>query len=109
MARCATTRPINCNIYQLQEELSLVAESKDHPQAGPASRSGKGAEAARSKKEGNPRWFVPVMAGLMIFGVLWVATFYITGGDWPSPLGYWNLAVGMGAIMIGFIMATRWQ
>lgn len=62
-----------------------------------------------SKKTANPPWFVPVMCGLMIFGVLWVATFYVTSGDFPIKIGYWNLAIGLGAIMAGFFMATRWR
>lgn len=58
----------------------------------------------------NPPWFVPVMCGLMIFGVLYVTVFYVTSGDWPiGAIGYWNLVVGLGAIMAGFLMATRWR
>ncbi|USQ80153.1 cell division protein CrgA [Ornithinimicrobium faecis] len=57
----------------------------------------------------NPPWFVPVMCGLMIFGVLWVTTFYVTSGDYPIAIGYWNLVIGLGAIMAGFMMATRWR
>ena len=29
-------------------------------------------------KVGNPRWFVPVMLTLMVVGLIWVVTFYIT-------------------------------
>lgn len=58
----------------------------------------------------NPSWFVPVMCALMIIGVLWVATFYITAGAWPiESIRYWNLVIGMGLIMVGFGMATRWR
>ena len=57
----------------------------------------------------NPPWFVPLMSGLMIFGVLWVTTFYVTSGDWPLPIGYLNLVIGLGTIMAGFLMATRWR
>lgn len=63
----------------------------------------------RPQQIGNPSWFAPVMTGLMVLGVLWVATFYISGGSWPAPIGYWNLAVGLGSIMAGFVMATRWR
>lgn len=60
--------------------------------------------------QSNPAWFVPVMCGLMILGVLWVATFYITAGSWPiAAIRYWNLAIGMGLIMAGFAMSTRWR
>lgn len=58
----------------------------------------------------NPPWFVPVMCALMIFGVLYVTVFYVTSGNWPiGSIGYWNLVVGLGAIMAGFMMATRWR
>lgn len=60
--------------------------------------------------QSNPPWFVPVMTGLMIVGVLWVATFYVTSGQWPiESIRYWNLGIGMGLIMAGFMMATRWR
>lgn len=80
-------------------------------------RDGAKARAKRStelpqtqKLKSNPAWFVPVMCGLMILGVLWVATFYITSGELPiAPIGYWNLAIGMGLIMAGFVMATNWR
>lgn len=85
----------------------------------PESRGRKGArERAQRSTElpqtqtlpSNPSWFVPVMCGLMIVGVLWVATFYISSGSLPiGPIGYWNLGIGMGLIMVGFIMATRWR
>ncbi|MFB9731664.1 cell division protein CrgA [Ornithinimicrobium kibberense] len=86
----------------------------------PESRGREGArERARRASElntqskapaSNPPWFVPLMSGLMIVGVLWVATFYVTSGMWPiAAIGYWNLAIGMGLIMAGFVMATRWR
>ena len=31
----------------------------------------------------NPVWFKPVMFGLMIIGLLWIITFYITEGAFP--------------------------
>jgi len=41
---------------------------------------------SRSKKTmANPPWFVPVMLGLMLVGLIWVVTFYITGGELPDP------------------------
>ncbi len=59
----------------------------------------------------NPRWFVPVMLGLMVVGLLWVVTFYISGANqYPIPaLGRWNLGVGFGLMLSGFLMTTRWR
>jgi hypothetical protein len=59
----------------------------------------------------NPRWFVPLMLGLMVVGLLWVVTYYISGvHQFPIPaLGRWNLGVGFGLMLSGFLMTTRWR
>ena len=58
----------------------------------------------------NPPWFVPVMLGLMVVGLLWVVTFYITATAFPIPnISYWNLLIGFGLMISGFMMTTRWR
>jgi Cell division protein CrgA len=59
----------------------------------------------------NPPWFVPVMLGLMLVGLLWVVTFYVTQPDgYPIPsLQYWNLGIGFTMMISGFLMTTRWR
>lgn len=65
---------------------------------------------AQKVKIGNPRWFAPVMVGLMVVGLLWVVVFYITSQQYPVPqLGRWNLLVGFGLMLAGFGMTTRWR
>lgn len=65
---------------------------------------------AQKAKVGNPQWFVPVMCGLMILGLLWTATFYISGQRFPVPqIGRWNLGIGFGLMLSGFAMTTRWR
>ena len=70
----------------------------------PAKRSSKATMA-------NPPWFVPVMLGLMLLGLLWVVTFYVTQPDgYPIPsLQYWNLGIGFTMMISGFMMTTRWR
>ena len=65
----------------------------------------------RAKKTmSNPPWFVPVMLGLMVLGLLWVVTFYVTAAVYPIPnFGYKNLIVGFGLMISGFLMTTRWR
>ncbi|WP_265522438.1 cell division protein CrgA [Oerskovia flava] len=60
---------------------------------------------------GNPRWLVPTMLGLMLFGLAWIVLFYLSGGNQlPIPaLGAWNLAVGFAFIIAGFGLTTRWR
>lgn len=58
----------------------------------------------------NPVWFAPVMVGLMVLGLLWTATYYISGQIYPIPsIGRWNLGVGFGLMIAGFAMTTRWR
>src|SRR6218665_57451 len=58
----------------------------------------------------NPVWFKPVMLGFMLLGLLWIIVFYISGSVWPiESLGQWNIVVGFGIMLIGFLMTTRWR
>lgn len=60
--------------------------------------------------KGNPSWYVPVMLGLMIIGLLWVVVHYLTQGEFPvKAWGNWNLVAGFGFIIAGFLMTTNWR
>ncbi|MFC8409673.1 cell division protein CrgA [Arthrobacter sp. NPDC057259] len=58
----------------------------------------------------NPVWFKPVMFGLMIIGLLWIITFYISEGTLPvKDWGAGNIIAGFGIAIVGFLMTTRWR
>jgi hypothetical protein len=58
----------------------------------------------------NPPWFLPVMIGLLVAGLLWIVVTYLTNFDLPIPgIGSWNLAVGFAFALVGLGMATRWR
>ena len=58
----------------------------------------------------NPVWFLPVMVGFMLLGLAWVLVFYLSNGVLPIPgIGAWNLGLGFGIALIGFLMTTRWR
>ncbi|WP_242493779.1 cell division protein CrgA [Sanguibacter massiliensis] len=64
----------------------------------------------------NPRWLVPTMLGLMIFGLVYVVVAYLSNMQWPIPFqkafnlnGNWNLAVGFTFLIAGFGLTTRWR
>lgn len=64
-------------------------------------------------KAGNritPRWWVVTMIALMVLGLVWVVTFYLSSSQYPVP-GWdnWNLLAGFGLIIVGFAMTTRWR
>lgn len=57
----------------------------------------------------NPRWFVPLFCILMVIGLIWVVTYYLTA-DYPIPnIGAWNLLIGFVIIMAGFLMTMWWR
>ena len=58
----------------------------------------------------NPPWFLPVMLGLMILGLVWIVVTYLTRSQYPIPgIDQWNLLIGFVLIIAGFGMTTRWR
>ena len=58
----------------------------------------------------NHRLFVPMMIALLVIGLGWIVTYYITRGDYPIPgIDDWNLLIGFGILLVGFGMTTRWR
>ncbi|TYD00549.1 cell division protein CrgA [Arthrobacter echini] len=68
------------------------------------------AHVKSSQPTPNPAWYKPVMFGLMIIGLLWIITFYISESRFPvEAWGSWNIMVGFGIAIVGFLMTTRWR
>ncbi len=63
----------------------------------------------------NPAWFKPVMFGFMLLGLIWIITYYVTSAQFPLGAGTpwnlenWNILIGFGIAMVGFMMSTRWK
>jgi cell division protein CrgA len=64
-----------------------------------------------AKSKVSPRWLVPAMLFCLLFGLAWIALFYITGGTTPlqSAIGDWNLVVGFAFIIAGVALSTKWH
>lgn len=63
-----------------------------------------------SQPKPNPVWYKPVMFGLMLIGLLWIVTFYISEARLPvEAWGNGNIFAGFGIAIIGFLMTTRWR
>ena len=59
---------------------------------------------------GTPVWYKVIMFGLMIFGLAWLILWYLLDFSYPIPgIGYWNVGIGIGLMMIGLLMTTRWR
>ena len=64
-----------------------------------------------ARRKVSPPWVGPTIAGCLVFGLAWIATYYITSGSFPgmSALGSWNLVVGFAFIIVGVGLATTWR
>lgn len=57
-----------------------------------------------------PTWYKAVMFGLMIVGLVWIIVYYLSSGLYPiAAIGGWNIMVGFGIAIAGFIMTTKWE
>ena len=83
-----------------------MPESKPRKRTAPVQQQTSATQAYKP----NPVWFKPVMFGLMIIGLLWIITFYISMSTLPvAAWGSWNILVGFGIAIVGFLMTTRWR
>lgn len=58
----------------------------------------------------SPSWWAPTFVTFLLLGLVWLVIYYMSGGLYPIPkVGNWNLAVGLGLMMVGFIMTLRWR
>jgi hypothetical protein len=65
---------------------------------------------ARTGKKTSPRWWAPTMVALMLIGLVIVVLAYIFGGTLPVPTwGNGNLFLGIGTMLVGFLMTLGWH
>lgn len=61
-------------------------------------------------KDANPVWFKPIMFGFLLLGFVWIIVYYMSQGYFPvQALGDWNILVGFGIALVGFLMMTNWK
>jgi hypothetical protein len=60
---------------------------------------------------GSRRWVPPTFIGVGLFGVAWLIVYYVAGSSIPfmSPLGNWNILIGMAGMAGAFVIATFWK
>jgi len=57
------------------------------------------------------RWVAPVMVACFVLGLAWIVVYYLAGPSIPgmSDLGNWNIVIGMGLFVVGFVFSTQWR
>jgi hypothetical protein len=74
-------------------------------------------QSVAAAKKPSPTWVPATGVGLIVFAIAWLVTYYLTtqwtdlGSNFTflANLGYWNLAIGFGAMVGSLIMLTRWR
>lgn len=67
-------------------------------------------KASRAPKP-SPAWWGPVMAGMLVVGLIYIVTYYVASDHigFMNSLGSWNFAIGFGFLLVGLGMAVRWR
>ncbi|EFV13370.2 cell division protein CrgA [Segniliparus rugosus] len=59
-------------------------------------------------------WYVALMLGLMLAGLIWLVVYYVAAADvsalkWMADLEAWNFAIGFGLMVAGLLMTMKWH
>lgn len=62
------------------------------------------------RRKPSPGWVGGLAVGLIVFGLAWLVTFYLSQGAYPvASWGYWNLGVGFAGLVGSLIVLSRWR
>jgi len=65
--------------------------------------------AAASRKP-SPVWVPALAVTLIVLGIGWLVVFYLSQTLYPvQSWGYWNLAVGFGAMIAALGVLSKWR
>ena len=64
-----------------------------------------------SRRKVSPPWLAPTMIVCFLVGLAWISLYYVTQSDAPvlRALGGWNLVCGFSLIVVGVVLATKWN
>jgi hypothetical protein len=61
-------------------------------------------------KKPSPVWLPATAVTLIVAGIAWLVLFYLSDQRYPvESWGYWNLAVGFGAMVASLLVLSRWR
>ncbi|WP_446223717.1 cell division protein CrgA [Nocardia sp. IBHARD005] len=84
---------------------SKVRKKADYTPS-PASRT-----PVKVKAGPSPVWYVAIMLGFMLAGLVWLIVYYLAQDQigFMLDLGAWNFLIGFGLMVVGLIMTMRWR
>lgn len=68
------------------------------------------AATAAAAKKPSSIWLPITAVSLIVVGIGWLVVFYLSSGSYPvMSWGYWNLAIGFGAMVSALALLSRWR
>ncbi|WP_406073941.1 cell division protein CrgA [Micromonospora sp. NBC_01638] len=65
---------------------------------------------ASSSSKPSPVWLPITAVALIVAGIGWLVLYYLSEQQYPvTAWGYWNLAVGFGAMVASLALLSRWR
>jgi Cell division protein CrgA len=63
-----------------------------------------------SDKRPSPMWLPVTAVSLIVIGIGWLVVYYLSETLYPvQAWGYWNLAVGFGAMVAALGLLSKWR
>lgn len=96
---------------------TAVPEAAKDSAATQSARARRAAEAERTSTSRrrvaavapNPAWLAPTAVTLLLLGLVYLVTYYLSSARLPLPIGDWNLLVGFGIMIAGGGLLMRWK
>ena len=66
--------------------------------------------ATAATRKPSPVWLPVTAVALIVVGIGWLVVYYLSEQEYPvAAWGYWNLAVGFGAMVASLVLLSRWR
>ncbi|MGC4808413.1 cell division protein CrgA [Micromonospora sp. DT233] len=66
--------------------------------------------ATAATRKPSPVWLPVTAVALIVAGIAWLVIYYLSEQAYPvMAWGYWNLAVGFGAMVGSLVLLSRWR
>lgn len=66
--------------------------------------------ATAATRKPSPVWLPVLAVSLIAAGIAWLVVYYLSEQAYPvAAWGYWNLAVGFGAMVASLMVLSRWR
>lgn len=101
--------PARRRVSEETAEKAKDAAKKESPRATAAREGARTRRRRVAAVEPNPRWLVPLALTLLIAGLVYLVTYYLSAGTLPLPIQDWNLAVGFGSMILGGGLLMFWK